>query len=401
MRGRSGMFFVVALAAAADAATITVTTPDDTLANDGACGLREAITAANSDSAFNGCAAGSGSDVIVLGADEYRLERTGAGEDANLTGDLDIRTSLVIRGAGADLTRIRGDRDDRVFDIAPGIPAVPVTVAIEGVTIRNGDADFGGAILVRSGAGLAARAVSIVNNAAAQGGGIAVYGSLLIVDAAFHANAALSGGAIWSAPGASSDLRNVTFEGNTSALSGSVATFNSPAVLNNVTMSQNIADSDLDDSGDGAVEANAELTIANSIIARNIDLSLGGSAQINPDCVIGSGGSIASSGHNLIGNIGSVCAFAAGVGDQIGTPVLSINPRLQPFAVYGGTVETMPPLGNSPAVEAGSPAPAGQPGACEATDARGVLRPQGARCDIGASELDDLVFRDGFDPPLP
>jgi hypothetical protein len=30
-----------------------------------------------------------------------------------------------------------------------------------------------------------------------------------------------------------------------------------------------------------------------------------------------------------------------------------------------------------------------------------VLRPQGSRCDIGAAELDDLIFRDGFDPPLP
>ena len=401
MRWRHGSAVILALATSARAATITVTTPDDTLANDAACSLREAITAANADSPFNGCAAGSGSDVIVLGAAEYRLERSGAGEDANATGDYDIRSSLVIRGAGADLTRIRGDRDDRLFDIGPGIPAVPVTVMIEGVTVRNGDADQGGAILVRAGAALGAHAVSIVNNAGGQGGGIAVFGSLVVTSAAFHANAATSGGAIWSAAGATSELRNVTFEGNTSTLSGSVVTFNAAAVLNNVTMTQNIADSDLDDLGDGAIEANAVISMSNSIVARNVDLSLGGSSQLNPDCTLGASGTLVSTGHNLIGNIGSVCALSGGIGDQVGTPALAINPRLQPFAVYGGTVETAPPLGNSPAIEAGSPAPAGQSGACEAVDAVGIPRPQGARCDIGASELDDIVFRNGFEPPLP
>lgn len=401
MRCHHGLIVILALPASVHAATITVTTPEDTLANDTACSLREAITAANTDSAFNGCAAGSGSDLILLGANEYRLERSGAGEDANATGDYDIRSSLTIRGAGAGLTRIRGDRNDRLFDLAPGIPAAPVTVTIEGVTLRNGSADQGGAVLVHAGAQLGAHAVSIVNNAAGQGGGIAVFGALVVTSAAFHANAATSGGAIWSEAGASGDLRNVTFEGNTSTLSGSVATFNGVAVLNNVTMTQNVADSDIDDLGDGAIEANALVTLSNSLVARNIDLSLGGSAQLNPDCVVGGTGALVSAGHNLIGNIGSVCAWSGSVGDQVGTPVASINPRLQPFAVYAGTVETMPPLGNSPALESGSAAATGQPGACESVDAAGIPRPQGARCDIGASELDDLVFRDGFDPPLP
>lgn len=384
------------------AATITVTTTDDLVAANGVCSLREAVTAANTDSAFGGCPAGSGADVIVLAAAEYRIDLAGASDDANASGDFDLRSDVTVQGAGADLTRIRGDREDRVFDVGTGIPEVPVLARFIGLTIRNGDAEVGGAIYVGPGAGLVVEACSIVNSAAVTGGGIASFGGLEVSASAFHANAATSGGAIWSGGSGTTVLRNVTFDANTSTLSGSAAHFEAPATLNNVTMSQNIADSDIDDVGDGAIAAFAAVTLANSIVARNIDLSLGGSSQINPDCLVGPGGSLASGGHNLVGNIGSVCALGGGgAGDQVGTPVLSINPRLQPFAVYGGTVETAPPLPNSPAIDAGSPASVGLPGACEATDARGIVRPQGARCDIGAAELDDLLFRDGFELPLP
>ncbi|WP_440225668.1 choice-of-anchor Q domain-containing protein [Dokdonella sp. MW10] len=389
------------LAGSAQAATITVTTTNDSVAADAQCSLREAITAANTDAAFNGCPAGSGADIIVLPAGEYRLTRAGADEDGNLTGDLDIRSSLQLQGAGADLTRIRGDRVDRLFDVRQGIPAVPVEVRIAGMTLRNGEAALGGAILVGSGAGLRVEGVSIVNNIATQGGAIAVQGALSVSAAAFHANSATRGGALWSAAGSSVELRNVTFDGNTSSQSGSAAAFDGDAVLNNVTMSQNVADSDSDDTGDGALEANGTVTLSNTLIARNLDLSLGGASTVNPDCATGVAGTLASTGYNLVGTLGEACTLAPQASDQTGTPAAPINPRLQPFAVYGGTVEVFLPLVTSPAVERGSPAAMGEPGACEPVDARGIARPQASRCDIGAAELDDLVFRDGFDPPLP
>ena len=389
------------LVSSASAATLNVTTPDDVIAADGQCSLREAITAANTDSAFMGCTAGSGADIVVLAAGEYRIERAGAGENANASGDLDIRSSLAVRGAGADVTRIRGDRDDHVFDVAVPVAGQPVVVSIEGVTIRNGNGSLGGAIVSAAGVSLLVSGCSIVNNTAAQGAGIASDGSLEVVNSAFHANVADNGGALWISGGPAS-LRNVTFDSNTSTGSGSVAVFNAPALLNNLTMTLNIADSDLDDVGDGALEVNANVSISNSIVARNIDLSLGGSSLVNPDCLVGMNGSLLSAGHNIIGNIGALCTLAgAQPGDQVGNAAQPINPLLQPFAVYGGAVETQPPTWASPALERGSHAAAGQPGACEASDARGIPRPQGSRCDIGAAELDDLIFRDGFDPPLP
>jgi CSLREA domain-containing protein len=75
-----GMF-----AACATAATITVNSNADTVANDGVCTLREAIVAANTDTASGAmageCAAGSGTDTIVFaipGAGVHTITLTGA-----------------------------------------------------------------------------------------------------------------------------------------------------------------------------------------------------------------------------------------------------------------------------------------------------------------------------------
>ena len=398
------ILLATALENSASAATITVTTTDDVVAANGQCSLREAITAANNDAAFNGCPAGSGSDEIVLGAAEYRFDIKGAGEDANASGDLDIRSNLTLRGAGADLTRIRGDREDRVLDIA--LPATNVLVT--GLTLRNGAGALGAGILVNAGSSVVVRAVLLTGNAADQGGGIASFGIVDIDGSTFHANDAAQGGAIWNGGSQSSSfasLRNVTLDSNTALGSGSAASFNAPASLNNVTASQNIADSDLDDVGNGAIEVNAVVTISNTIVARNVDLSLGGTALVNPDCAIGAGGNLVSAGYNLLGILGNACVLGnIQPNDQAGNAAQPLNPLLQAFDLYGGTVEVFLPTAASPAVQAGNPLPPAGGSTCELVDARGVVRPQGSRCDIGAAELeglDDLVFRDGFDPPLP
>jgi hypothetical protein len=55
------------------------------------------------------------------------------------------------------------------------------------------------------------------------------------------------------------------------------------------------------------------------------------------------------------------------------------NPQLQPLADNGGPTRTMAITPASPAFDAGA--------TCPATDQRGVTRPQGAACDLGAFEL--------------
>jgi CSLREA domain-containing protein len=106
-------------APAAHAATISPNTPfDNVAAADGACSLREAVIAANTNAA-SGVAAGecpagtSGADTIILGGEEYDLRIAGAGEDAAAIGDLDVTETLSITGAGPADTGIDANDIDR------------------------------------------------------------------------------------------------------------------------------------------------------------------------------------------------------------------------------------------------------------------------------------------------
>ena len=100
--------------AAASAAPIAVNTQADTVADDGTCSLREAITAANADTASGAstgeCAAGSGADTISLPAGTYTRTRAGDGENLNSTGDLDVSSELTVEGPDAATTTIDADR---------------------------------------------------------------------------------------------------------------------------------------------------------------------------------------------------------------------------------------------------------------------------------------------------
>lgn len=389
-------------------AALIVTTTADSVANDGNCSLREAITAANTNlasGAANGeCGTGQPPpfDRIELPAGSFRLDRTGAIDDTNAAGDLDIRRSgIQIVGAGADVTEIRGDRKERVIDIGAGLPppaAGAAPVLLQALSLRNGDDAAGGGIRTAPGWPLTVDGCGIANNSAGHGGGIAAAGPLTLQATMFHANTASAatgpgGGALHYSGAAQAQVRNVTFNANESATDGAAALFVTTARLNNVTAAGNISDSDMDDSGDGAIAASAPVELANTLLAANIDFSIIIGGSVSPDC-FGSAGNVVSLGYNLIGNVGAGCAVVAQTGDQFGSAVQPLNARLLPFDVYGGTTETQPPAANSPAVDAG--APAGALVACEPLDQRGVVRPLGTRCDIGAVESDDRIFADGF-----
>lgn len=76
------------------------------------------------------------------------------------------------------------------------------------------------------------------------------------------------------------------------------------------------------------------------------------------------------------------------------TDLITSDPLLEKLGNYGGTTQTLRTNPASPAVDAGDDA------ICPATDQRGVARPQGTHCDIGAVErqsLEDIIFKDGFE----
>lgn len=403
------LFCLLAASAPGWAATLQVTTTSDSIANDGVCSLREAISAANSNVASGAAAGECGAgqpppyDVINLPAGSFRLERTGAVDDSNLNGDLDIRRGgIQIVGAGADVSEVRGDRNERVFDIGTGLVSPSGgAVVLRGLTIRNGSDTSGGGVRSASGWAVQIDGCTIANNTADAAAGIDAAGPLTLEMSTLHANSTLAvagpgGGGLRYSGATPAVLRNVTFDANESLTDAGAALFVGPARLNNVTAAGNRSDTDMNDSGDGAVVAQGVVELSNTLLAANIDFSIIIGGSINPDCVGGSA-QLVSRGYNLIGNIGTGCLLVAQGGDQFGTPVQPLNARLLPPDPNGGTTETQMPAANSPAVDAGAPAASAFP--CEALDQRGVARPIGARCDIGAAESDDRIFRDGFQLP--
>ena len=107
----------------------------ETAPGSGVCTLRASIQEAN---AF------PGTDNVILPAGTYTLAIPGPSEDLSATGDLDIRNdNVAITGAGSAATIVQACAGascagiDRVFDVF-ATTSDPISVAIVGVTIRNG-----------------------------------------------------------------------------------------------------------------------------------------------------------------------------------------------------------------------------------------------------------------------
>ncbi|MBL0162886.1 MAG: CSLREA domain-containing protein [Xanthomonadales bacterium] len=127
------------------ATAIQVTTRNDQFGEDTTkCSLREAVQAANTDTAFGGCPAGSATDLITFDqfSNQPKLTRAGRDEDANATGDLDVSASgtIVFVGNSTGGTVIDGNGIDRVFDLDC---RSDMNVQFNSLTIRGGDAGSG------------------------------------------------------------------------------------------------------------------------------------------------------------------------------------------------------------------------------------------------------------------
>ena len=110
-------------------------------------------------------------------------------------------------------------------------------------------------------------------------------------------------------------------------------------------------------------------TLKNSIVADNVSHNPTLTTRLTDNC----GGAKVSQGHNLSDS--TECGFTA-TGDRQG-----VDPKLGPLDDYGGPTDTHALLVGSPAI--GHADSSG----CPSSDQRGVHRPQGRACDIGAFEF--------------
>jgi CSLREA domain-containing protein len=346
----------------AQAATFTVTKTADTLdgACDRDCSLREAVAAANADDPLGGA------DVVVVPPGIYVLTRTGAGEDAGATGDLDLNDQMILVGAGAGHTVIDGHGFDRVLDARA--PA-----EIYGVTIRNGRVDGdGGGLLVRFNPApqpvLLRRSVVSGNQAqaGADGGGIAAFGPLEVRDSALLENHAEGdGGGI--AGTVEISLFNSTVSDNRAEGSGGgvkdVFLWNSTVVFNQAEVS----------GGGGFWTSDPDPIPATndrfygSIVSDNF-------APAGRDCA----GDVSSGGYSVIG-VADGCS--PGPTDKAGTAEHRLSAVFRVQDTRLGPTPVHVPFLNSPAL---AMVPAGF---CEPADQLGQAR--SAPCDAGALEQVD------------
>jgi len=150
----------LSVATTAQAATFNVDSiADEVDANPGdgvcltassSCSLRAAIQEANSTANTVDAQGVVQPDTINIPAGTYTLSISGVNEDLATQGDLDIRESVIITGAGMDTTIIDGGAIDRVFQIMAG-----ATVSISNLTVQNGyvDADVNNNVSSGGGSG--------------------------------------------------------------------------------------------------------------------------------------------------------------------------------------------------------------------------------------------------------
>ncbi len=228
------------------------------------------------------------------------------------------------------------------------------------------------------------------NSANGNGGGIYSRYRLSLNNSTVSDNEATNhGGGIYSNTNEPLTLNNSTISGNQSNLSGG-AIYNagkgSTLNLSSVTISNNTADSDGNESGDGGGLFNfvGVVNMQNTIIAANHDHS---STTQRPDC--SSLSVLNSLGYNLI--IQDLTSCPVG-GDTTGN-LLDVAPNLGPLQDNGGPTWTHALLAGSLALDAGNPAGCtDENGTLLSYDQIGLPRAWdgnadgNARCDIGAYE---------------
>jgi CSLREA domain-containing protein/uncharacterized repeat protein (TIGR01451 family) len=376
------------LPAGGQAATFTVNTTDDTSVAGGcttepACSLRDAITAANGS--------GDPEDVVVVPAGNYSIssgELTVSGAD-----------SVIVRGAGARKTVIDAHQTSRVFKLTADLNV------LEGLTVTGGstsvlDGEFpagdGGGILAFEAGEAVLRGLNVTGNVATQnGGGVSAppesseRSAVTIVDSTISGNKVTGGAAEALGGGVYAlgkfSMTNSTVFGNSAETAGAGAVQgggvllaidpNSTEASEGTIVNSTIAGNSVGTAGVAGGLAvynpapmtggSATLQVKNTIVAGNT------APTGQSDCALVA---MVTSDHNLSGD-GS-CMFTDAGSKQ------STDPLLGGLGDNGGETDTLALQAGSPAIDAGTD------DGCPATDQRGVSRPQGPSCDVGAFELE-------------
>lgn len=362
------------------------------ISNRGTLTLIDTTVVGNTASSFGGGIVNygdlaiDGSDVIlnVAGADSGGISNTFEGSVEIIDSRIGNNTAAVAAGGlGNDgvMTAINTIVSGNSADVAGGIGNNGTMTVTNSTIINNtGTSDSGGIGNSATGTmeitgstisgntsetfggigngGMMTITDSIVrfNSATIVGGGISNGGPMTIESSTISNNSAEVAGGIVNGLQGTMTVTNSTISGNIAVNSGGALNIGAMTLINS-TVSNNSAEEG------GGLNNAATLTMKNTIVANN-----------NVGNCTGNGEFI-SEGDNL--EDANTCGFTAA------SDLPNVDPQLGPLADNGGPTETHALLPGSPAIDAvidGCPPPD--------TDQRGVSRPQGVACDIGALELE-------------
>jgi hypothetical protein len=325
-----------------------------------------------------------------------------------------IFRSLTIAGNGATITR-SSSQPFRFFEVAQG-----ASLTLSGLILSNGllptTDTIGGGAIANYGT-VTVTAATFQNNATpaqqgASGGAIQNSGLLSVTGSTFSGNSGIEGGGIFNQNQAT--IATSTFTNNKATLYGGGGLVNA-AGTTSVIGSTFVGNTG---PGGGAIDNDATLSVSNTTIFNNTAGSTGGggivnfgSATVTQSTLFGNSSPYGADVYNCCGATMtlsmSILARAAGggancggtaVGDagynlddatgcgflSSGGSISGVDPKLAALDNNGGATQTMALHSDSPAVDA---IPSNVPGCSGSEDQRGVSRPQGAGCDIGAYEL--------------
>jgi hypothetical protein len=324
-----------------------------------------------------------------------------AGGTIELAGPLDPPNPVVIDGSAAPGINLNGGGLDRVLIVDAG-----VDVTVTEMTLTNGYGFQLAGCVLNNGALTLDHAIitgcTMTTDAGDfwQGGGGIYNGdgaTLNLIDSTVSDNTAQwSGGGVYSFFNTTTNVVRSTISGNLSNDVGGGLRLLGNAEIVNSTISGNTSTGW---HGGAIFQTDGDISVLNSTIANNVapdwapstlfigqfgggfvptltltnTIITGNQWYACEKFASGTTGNVVSGGNNLVQD--DSC-------NPVGSDLIVGDALLGPLADNGGPTLTHALLSGSPALDAADPA------ACPATDQRGVARPQGAGCDVGAFELE-------------
>lgn len=250
--------------------TVNSTAQEVPFVTNGNCTLGEAIQAANTDAAVDGCTAGAGADEIIVPAGTYTLTAVYNSNSENAVGLPRVTSPLTITGALSNTTIIVREPSAPQFTILD----TQSTLTLNNLTLRNGNHNYGGGAVNYSGATLIVNDSTFINNYSSNGGALgAPYfpGTLTVNRSLFISNTGGSGGAILAT--ANTTISNSAFYSNTATSWGGALRGTGSGVLN---ITDSIFEGNSGTDYGGAISSNLVTNITGSVIRGNTLAGSGG-----------------------------------------------------------------------------------------------------------------------------